>query len=288
DIETLHGLSHEKTWEGNRQKALSTLIPLADKETMARCVTAFIIKGTVETRIMANFLLASGVQNIPWLFDIYLDAATPPSAALIEIMKGFGRNATEEAMKRFSSKGSQTLIRLLMFIRETDDRSVAPYLKNLYRHEDWTVKKEVLATLIQFDDPSIIELLRSSLSSPHREDVFQAVNLSCRYRVRDLLPDLTSMIKTFMIRDESAILNEWIVSELGKTGHPSVIPHFEKIAAIRFTLSPKHLTRMKVIVYEHLERFPRDQVMDLLKRGKRSFNRDIKKISSKILGDEAS
>lgn len=282
-MDTLRRHTIEKPVEIIRQKALSILSFLSEKETIARYVAPFILRGTEEPAVLTQFLISSSVQNIYWLFDLYLDPKVPLSATIIEIMKGFGRNAIEEAVKRLPNKDSQTIIRLLTFIREMNDNSVSSSLRNLFHHEDWPVRREVIKTLIQFDDPAVIELLQKSLKAKDYNEVLEAVGLSCSYRIDDLLKDLTSMLKTFIIREKDTILNEWIVGELVKTGHPSVIPQLDKIAATWFTFSPKYLSRMKVTLYRNLHHFPKNQIPGLLEKGKKSRNEEIRTISAKIL-----
>ncbi|MFO7665550.1 MAG: HEAT repeat domain-containing protein [Desulfobacterales bacterium] len=280
---TLRRHSIEKPVEIIRQKALSLLSSLSEKETIARYVAPFILRGTEEPAVLTQFLISSSVQNISWLFDLYLDPKVPLSATIIEIMKGFGKSATEEAVKRLPDQDSETITRLLTFIRETDDRSVLSSLRNLFNHNDWPVRREVIKTLIQFNDPAVIELLQRSLKARDHNEVLEAIGLSCRYRVGDLLKYLISMLKTFVIREEDTILNEWIVGELVKTGNPLVVPHLKRIAATWFTLSPKYLSRMKVTLYRNLHHFPKNQIRELLQQGNRSRNEEIRIISAKIL-----
>jgi hypothetical protein len=282
-METLRRHAREKPSENIRQKALSLLRSLSEKETIARHVAPFILKGVGDPAVLTPFLISSGMQNLSWLFDLYLDPKVPPSATMTEIMKGFGRSATEEVVKRLPDQDSQTIIRLLLFLRETDDRSVASSLKNLFHHEDWTVRREVIMTLIQFDDPAVIGLLQKSLKAKDQDEVLEAVGLSCRYRVADLLEDLTSMLKTVVIRETNAMLNEWIIGELAKTGHPSVIAHLERIAATWFTFSPKTLSRMKVALYRNLRHFPKNEVLNLLQKGNKSRNKEIRTVCAKRL-----
>ena len=281
-IETLRRHVREKPVEPIRQKALSLLRSLSETETIARYVAPFILKGTGKPDELKAFLISNGVQNLSWLFDLYLDPKAPVSTTITEIMKGFGKNTTGEAVKRLPGRDSRAIVRLLMLIREMADRSSVPSWKNLFHHEDWTVRREVIKTLIEFDHPAVIGLLRKSLKAENDEEVFEAVSLSCRYRVSDLLGDLTSMLKTFFIRKESARLNEWIVGELAKTQNPSVIPHLERIAAAWFSLSPKHLSRMKVALYRNLRHFPKKQIPKLLQKGNRSRNKEIRMVSVRI------
>jgi hypothetical protein len=285
-METLRRHAHEKPLENIRQQALSLLKSLSEKETIAKYVTPCLLRGMVSPHIITKFLVSSGAQNVPWLFDLYLDPTVPASTVITGIMKEFGKNATDEAVKRLDDQDLHTIIRLLTFLREMDDISVAPSLKNLFHHEEWAVRREVIKTLAQFDDPAVIELLRRSLKAENREEVLAAVSLSCRYRISDLLEDLTSMVKTIVISEENAILNEWIVGEVVKTGHPSVVPYLERIASHWVSLSPKRLSRMKVILYRNLGNFPKNQIMRLLKKGKKSRNGEIKTISAQILSNK--
>ena len=282
-LESLRRHGREKPIESIRQNALSLLRTLSEKESIAKYVTPFILERTGEPAVIAKFLLAGGIQHLSWLFDLYLDPKAPLSATIARIIKGFGRSATEEAVRRLPDRDSQTIIRLLTLIREMADKSVASSLNALFHHRDWTVRREVIKTLIEFDDPAVIALLRESLKAENHDEVMEAVGLSCRYRVSDLLEDLTSMLKTFAIRDENTILNEWIVGELAKTGHPSVIPHLERIAAAWFSLSPKPLSEMKLALYRQLRHFPKNQILKLLKIGNRSRNKEIRTISAKLL-----
>jgi hypothetical protein len=100
--------------------------------------------------------------------------------------------------------------------------------------------------------------------------------------------ELMSLIKTFYIHEEDAILNEWIVRQLGGTGNPWAIPYMETIMAVRLTLSPQRLSRMKEILYESLEQFPRQIVQSLLKRGSKSWNKKIRASCLKIIGQKES
>jgi hypothetical protein len=161
-------------------------------------------------------------------------------------------------------------------------------LKELYEYDDFNVKKEVLEILFLLKDPVAINLLRKSLHSSNREEVLQAVSMTFLYEVRELMEELMSLLKKFYIREEDTILNEWIVQQLGGTGNPWAISYMETIMAVRLTLSPQRLSRMKEILYESLEHFPRQTVQSLLKRGSKSWNRKIRANCLKIMGQKES
>ena len=284
-METLrrHGREKEKSSEKIRQKAMSSLKPFSDQEYMAKYVAPFILRGLTDTNVLTKFLTASGSQNVPWLFDIYLDSLSPASTALINILKSFGRNAIDEAVKRLPGQSPQKIIQLLTFLRASADKSVVIYLKDLFDHEDWNVKREVIETLFYYNDSAAVDMLRKSLRSGNREELLNAVSLTCKYRVNDLINDLMILLKTFAISEEDAILNDWIIKQIGATGDTAFVPCLEKISQIRFSLTPKQLSRMKLILYGSLVNFPRESVQKMLEQGKRSYNRKIKAFCLKIL-----
>jgi hypothetical protein len=284
-METLrrHGREREELSEKIRQKAMSSLKPFSDQEYMAKYVAPFILRGLTDTNVMTKFLTASGSQNVPWLFDLYLDPPSPASTVLIDILKSFGRNAIDEAVKRLTGQSPQKIVQLLTFLRAAADKSVVTYLKDLFDHEDWKVKREIIETLFYYNDSAAVDILRKSLKSRNREELLNAVSLTCRYRVRDLINDLMSLLKTFVIREEDTILNDWIIKQLGATGDPAFVPCLEKISQIRFSLTPKQLSQMKLILYDSLVNFPRESVQKMLEQGKRSYNRKIKAFCVKIL-----
>ena len=115
-LETLRRHSHDKPAEQVRQKAQSLLKPLLEKETIARCATPFILEGAGDPAPLTQFLISSGVQNLSWLFDLYLDPKTSPSPMFTAIIKGFGRSATGEALKRLPVQDAPSIIRLLTLI----------------------------------------------------------------------------------------------------------------------------------------------------------------------------
>jgi hypothetical protein len=286
-IETFRRHEQQNTPEKIRRQALSVLSILADPSTIARNTTPFILKGGDTTEI-TKFLVMNGAQNISWLFDLYLDPAATAPEALIDIIKEFGNNAVDEAAKRMENQTPLKALRILALMRNIGNQSTIPLLKKLYEYDDDNVKKEVIEIFFLFKDSGAIDLLRKSLHSSNREEVLQAVSLTFLYEVKELMGELMSLLKTFYIREEDAILNEWIVRRLGGTGKPWAAPYMETITAIRLTLSPQRLSRMKEILYEALEYFPRPAVQELLKRGSKSWNKRIRESCLKIMGQKGS
>jgi hypothetical protein len=286
-IEALRRHERENASEKIRCHALSALSVFTDPDAIARYVTPFIPERKDDTTVLTKFLVMSGVQNMPWIFDLYLDPSTTASDTLMDIIKGFGSDAVEEASKRLENLTPTKSLRLLAFFREVENHSAIPPLKELYKFGDFDVRKEILEILFMFKDSDAIDLLRKSILSSNREEVLQAVSMTFRFEAIELIGDLMSLLKTFYIREEDAILNEWIVRCFGNTAHPWAVPYMERIMAVRLTLSPRRLSQMKEIFFGCLENFPRQTVQSLLERGSKSWNRKIRAICLKLIEQKA-
>jgi len=252
-VDTLRRQGWEKSSAECRQAAMSVLNSFSSSEKVATYLTPFIVNGAGDTKAIARFLTTSGVQNVPWLFDLYLDLPSHPLEAFIDILKGFDQVAYDEACKRLSDQGPEGILRLLTFFQCLENRAIVPTLKNLFEHEDFHVKRGVIEAHIKFQERcSAASLLREKLYSPNRQEVLYAVTLICCFGFMELLQDMMSLVKTFRIREGDAVVNEFIVSGLGATGDPAVVPYLQEIAASRLSLSPKRLAKMKRIVAEAL------------------------------------
>jgi len=252
-LETLRSHAQTKKSETVRQRALWALQAFTSRQTMS-LVAPFLQAGVGESSAVAAFLQACGEESLPWLFDLFLEPSFTPAPYFLGILGGFGKKAGEEAYRRLRGQNTQGIARLLTFIRETAHYNVASELKELYNQGDWDVKKDVLETLLQFEDPLALDLLREGIQRDDWEERMESVVLICRHRVWDLLDEVLVHMKTFLIREEDARHNERIIREIAATGDPAVAPHLEKLNRIRWTLSPRRLIRMKQLLREVLPR----------------------------------
>jgi len=281
-METFRHHGHQGASESIRRQAMSVLSILADPDILAQNATGVILRGS-DTAEASKFLIMSGVQNIPWLFDLYLDPSTPASNTLISLLKGFGGKAVEEAARRIKNQSQLKILRIVAFLRETGDESTIPLLKDLYEYDDYVVKKDIIEILLSFRYSGAIELLRKSLRSTNHREIHQGVSLTVFYEVSSLMGELMSLLKTFHIRESDTILNELIVRQLGGSGNSWAVPYLEMITAVQFSLSPRRLTHLKEILYESLGNFPRQEIQLLLERGVKSWNRKIRENCLKIM-----
>lgn len=252
-LETLRSHSRTKPSEPIRQRALWAVNAFASRQMMP-LVAPFLQAGAgqSESEDVGAFLKACGEQSLSWLFDLYLDPSFAPTPFFLNILNGYGTPAAEEAYRRLRGQDSIGISRLLTFVRDTAHYNVASELKELYDQGGWDVKREVMATLLQFKDPLALDLLRDGIKRDNWEEKLEVMSLISRHRLWDLIDDMLALVKTFVIREEDAVHNEQIIREIAAAGDPAVTPHLLKLAKQRWSFSPRRLGRMKRLIRELL------------------------------------
>jgi hypothetical protein len=250
-LESLRAHARDKKSEAIRQRALWAVQAFSSRQTMP-LVAPYLQEGAGEPEAVALFLRACGEEILPWLFDLYLDPSFTPSPHLLDIMGGFGQKAGEEAYRRLRGQNTQGVTRLLAFIREKAHYNVASELADLYHQGNRDVKREVLETLLLFEDPLAVKLLHEGVRTENWEERMEAVVIICRHRIWDLLDEVLAHVKTFVIGKEDVLHNERIIREIAASGDPVVKPHLERLTRVHWTLSPRRLSGMKRLLREVL------------------------------------
>ncbi len=111
---------------------------------------------------------------------------------------------------------------------------------------------EILETLVRFQDPESADLLRKFLKLKNAEDQLRVIEIAGMYRVADLAQDLASMVRTFSFFRVDYVRNERIIEALGRIGHASAIPVLERLAKTKFSLYPKQLADLKLLLFQSL------------------------------------
>ena len=250
-LETLQTHTRTKPSESVRQRALWTIKAFTSRQMMS-LVEPFLQIDIGQSDSLKAYLKTCGEDTLPWLFDLYLDRSFAPSPFFLGILNSYGKAAGDEAYRRLKGQDSLGISRLLTFIRDTAQYNVSTALKELYQQGSWDVRMEVLETLLQFKDPLAPDLLRDGIRRESWEEKTGVISLISRHRIWGLIGDVLVLVKTFLIREEDAVRNEWIIREIAASRDPAIIPHMESLAKIRWTLSPRRLSRMKRLIRETL------------------------------------
>jgi hypothetical protein len=135
---------------------------------------------------------------------------------------------------------------------------------------------EILETLVRFQDPESTDLLRKFLKLKNAEDQLRVIEIAGMCRVADLAQDLASMVRTFSFFRADYVRNERIIEALGRIGHASAIPVLERLARTKFSLYPKQLADLKLLLFQSLRLYEAAPLAPLLRMGSQSKDTRIR------------
>jgi hypothetical protein len=243
----------------------SILQHFSDEKMMSETLTPSILDEVGGSTKLAKFLVLSGPAHLGWLLDLYAARKEGESnQTLLTILHSFGEHAINAAVQRLAYKEADYVRAMLVFLRQAGDSSVLAYVRQLLDHREFPVRIEAVAVLLALKDPEGPALLLRSLRSKDRGELHQAVALTCRCVVADLFPAMMSLVRTTFITKNAATMNEFIINEAGGLNDPRLVPYFEKILTVRYTLSPRRLADIKTIILKSLKNFPRECIDEVL------------------------
>jgi len=284
-LETLRMHGRDKKDMAIRGMAGVAIQVFENPDFITKTVEAFALWSGSREREARGFLLALGSGVIPELLDLYsLDESPGGKRLLFDLLCNFGQAAVKEAVRRLHDPRAYYVRNLVMLIRWGWDASLSIQLRPLLKHPDHKVRKEALIALLQFKDASATAALREAISSDDVDEAFEAVSLAGRFRVADAVDLLLGKLKRIILFETDYEVNTGLIRALGDIGDPRAVPDLEKIARASWPLYPKRRDKMKVALFESLERYPHVSVAGLIRIGKQSDNERIRRACVKLGG----
>ncbi len=223
------------------------------------------------------FLTGIGPDIVPQALNLYLHRdLAEGDQGLFNLLAVFPAHVAEIARQQLPTRGGPPLVRLIRLVRRLGTQDLVPELRPLLDRDDRKVRMEVLETLVRFHDPESVDLLRKFLKQSHAEDQLRVIEIVGMYKVADLAQDLASMVRTFSLFRADYARNEKIIEALGRIGDPGAIPVLERLAKTRFSLYPKQLAHLKLLLFQSLRLYEAAPLSTLLRIGSQSKDTRIR------------
>lgn len=283
-LQTLRWHLTDKKNEAVRKSAADVLTVFWQPDFVAKAVTDFDTWSRTRAKAAADFLKALGPVTVPGLLDLFAQDSAPGGRRVVfELLAGFGAPAVNEALKRLQDPRPFFVRNLLLLIRRAaTGPDVVAEVKPLLQHKDPKVKMEALAVLLRFKDPSAVERLRQEIMSPDPDVSSQAVFTAGQFRIAEAVDRMLSLIKSVVFFESDYRVNEEIIKALGEIGDARALPELEKLARSGLSIHRASHDRMKLTLFESLERYPRESIADLLAIGEKSGDERIRKACRKL------
>lgn len=276
-FDTLHQTGNDAI-DGERQKINALVLAHFHSADFAAKAVAAFPRSTARAdygEAIAFLARLGEAAVIEALESIGVDEPFDPNGGLMHILTHLAPQAVKEALERLRDPRPRYLCRMLSVIRFLGRGEDAEGVKNLLAHADTEVRMEALATMLNFTNPWGVLRLRELLAGPWSEAVQRAMQLAGSYKVREVVPALLGIVERAGSLGSDMEKREAALRALGHIGDPQAVGALAKIAARRWSLSQKHLNRLKRVLYESLEGYPHETVRELLHMGLRQKDQSI-------------
>lgn len=227
----------------------------------------------------SDLVVALGSAAVPDLLRMYcLTKSDEEEARFFDLLVRLGSKIIPEVRRRLQDPDAPFAHRLVKLICRIDGEEMVQDLKRLRQHENPEIRKQILEGLLRFKDPEGTTMLRELLRAEEDDVRLTAVALAGRHRVREVTDDLLTMIKTTPLFASHFEGNEIIIEALGEIGDPKAVPTLEKLAKTRWVINHKRMGHMRETLYRSLSGYPYEQIVKLLRRGRKGDDRAIRKI----------
>jgi len=214
---------------------------------------------------------------VPQALNLYLNREqSGEDQRLFNLLAIFKDRVTEIAKQEISTRGGPPLVRLVRLVRRLGTHDLIPELRPLIHRDDRQIQMEILETLVRFQDPESVDLLRKFLKLKNADDQLRVIEIAGMYKVEELAQDLASMVRTFSFFRVDYVRNEKIIEALGRIGHASAIPVLERLAKTRFSLYPKQLANLKLLLFQSLRLYEAAPLAPLLRIGSQSKDAHVR------------
>ena len=222
-------------------------------------------------------LTAIGPDIVPQALNLYLNRdQSEGDQHLLNLLAIFRDRVAEIAKQEISTRGGPPLVRLVRLVRRLGTHDLIPELKPLLLRDDRQIQMEILETLVRFKDPESVDLLRKFLKLKNADDQLRVIEIVGMYKVADLAEALASMVRTFSFFRVDYVRNERLIEALGRIGHAGAIPVLERLAQTKFSLYPKLLADLKLLLFQSLRLYEAAPLAPLLRLGSQSKDTRIR------------
>ncbi|MBW2218459.1 MAG: hypothetical protein JRF40_03050 [Deltaproteobacteria bacterium] len=276
-----------KTDQDIRSIAKESINKFREPAFTSMAVAAFFKTGELSDREGFNFLTALGPRIMPDIVKLYAEQDKPEMPGLLSgIITHFRKEALAEAQKRLRDTRTLFVRNLIVMLRILNANEAENSIKQLLEHNNTDIQLEALETLLQFENQWALPVLRKLIRSNQADISSKTIFLSGKFRVKDVAGNLASMLKRYILFKADIKKNEEIISALGQIANPDTIPVLEKLISTTPLLHSRKIAKMKLLAYQSLAGYSYNDVKNLLEKGSKARDAEIKGTCQKIINQK--
>jgi len=201
---------------------------------------------------------------------------------LLGLITHFGDRAVPEAVKRLADNRWFVTRNMIFIISECGDEKAVSHIRPYCSHENPRVSFEAIKCLLRAGDGHALPAIRDHLKSEDREKREQTIALSGSFRVREIVPDLVTLLKKREVSSADFYAKIPLVRALGQIGDPDALEALRDILVARSFLFRGAVEKLKEEIYSSLRNYPHEKLTELVELGMKSKNDSIRKAALRL------
>ncbi len=199
---------------------------------------------------------------------------------LFDFITSLGPVIAPEATGFLGDSRWYVLRNMIVMLRTVNDRTSLPEIRKLARHGDLRVRLEAIKSLFTLDTGAPPELLVNVIHDPDPKVAETAVTLVGNYGIKEAVQPLLQILQGHDIWRARRSLRVKAIRALGELGDPGALSELQRF--FRDSILPWPSKEERYAAWESLSGYPHDARAELLQRGSRSRDAQVRQISARL------
>jgi len=203
---------------------------------------------------------------------------------LYNMVASLGTIIVPEATRLLKDERWFVIRNMIVLLRNVGDRSSMTEIRRCANHPDLRVRFEAIKSLLAFDPQVPLELLDNAINDPDPKLAEAAIILVGSYGIREGVQSLLKILDKWDFLGRRRSLRIKSLKALGELGDPTALTRLDRF--FREGLLSVISIEERRAAWKSLESYPAAAREDLVSRGLKSRDPEIRKISSKLARNE--
>lgn len=232
-------------------------VAVLSPELFSQLVDSFRIVGSQNSQDVMRLCEYCGGKIVPPLLEALMkEESRRIRKFLLTVILHLGTRAVPEVIKYLGDSRWFVKRNMLYILSECGGSEALPHVKPYCYHDNPKVRFQALRYLFNTDKHYGIEVLKHSLHSVEKEIFEMALTISGAFRVKEVVPDLITLLKKMAKRGSDFDHKIPLVKALGQIGDPRALDTLNHILASKSLLNKGPLQRLKDEISLTLKHYP--------------------------------
>lgn len=204
------------------------------QEAVAATVAAMAVADRQAHASLAALLAGLGEQALPAILEaLAQEERLVVRKRLLEVVLRYGSHAIPYLRSRLEDDRWYVVRNAIFLLRRLDDRATVPVLKGLLPGCRPQVAEEIFKTLVAFQDPEWLPILRKELASENDERRKAAVNVASRIRHPEVVRLLVDRLRQQFGMKLREPLTFELIGALGRLADGRALPVLQELLELK-------------------------------------------------------